>query len=542
MRYAPHLGCGASFVAILLLSPLAGQKALAAPLTQASSSPRPNILFIMADDHASHAIGAYGGRLAELNPTPNIDQLAHQGMLFKNVFCNNSICTPSRASILTGQYSQANSVRVLDEPLPPARQYLPLEMRKLGYTTAMIGKWHLTEEPAAFDFYEVLPGQGKYFDPTFDVRGPKPWPQNSFQRQGYVSDIITDLGIDWLEKRDPSKPFFLMLHHKAPHDMFEYAPRYSNYLANMDIPEPASLYVQPHFGSVATRGTNDSLIHEIGTSVSKRNPDRNAGSDFGVDQNLPEREYTHKAYQAYLHRYLRCVKGLDDNIGRLLDYLKQRDLLDNTIIVYTSDQGLMLGEHDYIDKRWMYEESMRMPFILRYPKIISPQSANELLINNTDFAPTLLALAGGKATPAYMQGHNFAPALSGLPLPDWRTATYYRYWMHLVHHDNPAHFGIRTKDYKLIFYCGLPIVMADIGKPTMVWTTNSITIQQTPAAWELYDLRHDPFETNNVYGDSKYKQVAAGLKAQLKATRSELNETDAKYPHIQTVIDAHWND
>lgn len=233
-------------------------------------------------------------------------------MRFTQAFGNNSICTPSRASILTGQYSQANGVLVLDQPLPPARHYLPREMKKAGYQTAMIGKWHLKAEPVEFDFYQVLPGQGKYFNPAFVVRGDKPWPRNTVQRQGHSSDVITDLAIEWLEHRNPAKPFFLMQHYKAPHDMFQFAPRYRDYLAAVEIREPANLYDQPSagFGSVATRGTNDSLVHRIGTSVSKRHPIRNYGMDFKVDPELPDHEYTHRAYQDYLKRYLRCVKGV----------------------------------------------------------------------------------------------------------------------------------------------------------------------------------------------------------------------------------------
>jgi arylsulfatase A-like enzyme len=528
-------------VTTLMLGSLLLARLTALPAADAPS--KPNILYLMSDDHTTQAIGAYGGRLAVLNPTPTLDRLAREGMLFQRVFCSNSICTPSRASILTGQYSQANEVLVLDQPLPPAKQHLPREMKKAGYQTAMIGKWHLTEEPAEFDFYTVLPGQGKYFDPEFIVRGDKPWPRNIVQRDGYVSDIVTDLGVEWLERRDKSKPFFLMLHHKAPHDMFEFAPRYSNYLADVTVPEPENLYGQPspRFGSVATRGTNDSLIHRIGTSVSKRHPIRNYGMDFNVDPTLPDAEYTRQAYQEYLKRYLRCVKGVDDNLARLFDYLRAKGLFDNTVIIYTSDQGMMLGEHDYIDKRWMYEESMRMPFIVRYPKLIKADSRCDLLINNTDFAPTLLELAGA-TSPDYMQGRSFARALQGEMIPDWRTATYYRYWMHLMHHDNPAHFGIRTQDFKLIFFYGLPVSMGDLGKPSMPWKKNSYRIEPTPPAWELYDLRKDPQEMHNVYTDPAYREVAAKLKQQLRQTREELSETDEKYPHLQEVIREHWND
>lgn len=514
-----------------------------ASLREASAAERPNILFIMSDDHTSQAVGAYGGRLAKLNPTPTLDQLAREGMRFDRVFCHNSICTPSRASILTGQYSQRNGVLDLDGTLPPARQYLPVEMKKAGYLTAMIGKWHLEAEPATFDYYCVLPGQGKYFNPDFIVRGDQPWPKNKIQREGHSSDVITDLTLDWLEKRDKTKPFFLMHHYKAPHDMFENAPRYDDYLKDVKIPEPENLYGQPSpgFGSVATRGTNDSLVRRIGTSISKRHPVRNYGIDFKVDPNLPDREYTHQAYQEYLKRYLRCVKGVDDNLARLLAYLKKADLLDNTLIIYTSDQGMMLGEHDYIDKRWMYEESMRMPFIVRHPKLVKAGGVNGDLINNTDFAPTLLELAGVKA-PETMQGRSFAAALTGRPLENWRTATYYRYWMHLMHHDNPAHFGIRTKDYKLIFYYGQAEKETTYGKPSMPWKKDaSYRIEPTPAAWEFYDLRNDPHENRNEYGNPKYAETIRDLKAQLKQLRSDLGETDESRPHIQKVIDAHWN-
>jgi arylsulfatase A-like enzyme len=348
---------------------------------------RPNILFIMSDDHCTQAIGAYGSRLAKLNPTPTLDRLAAEGMLFEKVFCTNSICTPSRACIMTGQYSQTNGVLTLDETLPPERHYLAIEMKKAGYQTAMIGKWHLVAEPAHFDYYKVLPGQGKYFDPDFHEKGKGAWPKNLVPHQGHSTDIITDLALAWLKQRDADKPFFMMLHYKAPHDMFENAKRHDSYLEDVEIPEPPSLYEQPQFGSVATRGPNDALVRRIGTSVSKRHPVRNYGRDFQVDPNLPDREYTHQAYQTYLKRYLRCVKGIDDNLARLFDSLRHSGLMDNTIILYTGDQGFMLGEHDYIDKRWMYEESLRMPLLIRYPPLVRPGSRTDLLVNNTDFAP-----------------------------------------------------------------------------------------------------------------------------------------------------------
>lgn len=502
---------------------------------------QPNILFIMSDDHCAQAIGAYGSRLATLNPTPTIDRLAAEGMRFENAFCTNSICTPSRASIMTGQYSQANGVLTLDERLPPERHDLAIEMKKAGYQTAMIGKWHLKDEPAHFDYYKVLPGQGKYFDPEFREKGKGPWRQNVVKHQGHSSDVITDIALEFFgSRRDADKPFFMMLHYKAPHDMFEYAPRYESYLADTEIPEPESLYHQPDFGSVATRGENDALLNRIGTSVSKRHPYRNYGQDFDVDPNLPDKEYTHRAYQAYLKKYLRCVKGVDDNLARVFGFLRERGLMDNTVILYTGDQGFMLGEHDYIDKRWMYEESMRMPLLVRYPKMIAAGARTDLLVNNTDFAPTMLDLAGAEV-PARMQGHSFASMLAGKKPAHWRTATYYRYWMHLTHHDIPAHFGIRTKRHKLIFYYGRALPKYR-GKKSMGWKPVSYPVEPTPAGWEFYDLQDDPHELVNQYHNPKYADLVARLKEQLRRQREQLNETDNDYPDFQKVIDAHWND
>ncbi len=501
---------------------------------------RPNILFIMSDDHAAPAIGAYGKRLARLNPTPNLDKLATNGLLFENCFCTNSICSPSRANILTGQYSQTNGVLVLDIPLPPERQYLPIEMRRLGYETAMVGKWHLHEEPN-FDYYKVLPGQGKYFNPSFRESTKGHWPSNTVKHEGHSTDVITDITLDWLKKRDKTKPFFLMHHYKAPHDMFKYARRYEDYLADTEIPEPASMYNQPYFGSNATRGENDRLYHRIGTSISPRHRIRNYSDMFKVDPSLPDNERTHLAYQKYLKDYLRCVKGVDDNLARLFAYLKQEGLWDNTVIIYTGDQGMMFGEHDYQDKRWMYEESMQMPFIVHYPPTIKEGRRSNLLINNTDFAPTIIEIAGGQV-PGYMQGKSFASELKGQRPENWRKATYYRYWMHLIHHDVPAHFGIRTADFKLIFFYGRHYDPTMNGKPSMAWLKTSNPVEPTPAAWEFYDLRNDPEETVNRYSDPKYAAVIEELKLELKRQRARLNETDAQYPHIQKVIDAHWND
>ncbi len=503
----------------------------------------PNIIFIMSDDHTTQAFGIYNSRLASLNPTPTLDKLGNEGIIFDNCYVTNSICTPSRACIMTGQYSHINGVIDLEGSLGNEKQFLPKEMNALGYETAIIGKWHLEKEPSAFDHYCVLPVQGDYFDPKFRIRGESEWPNNVIQKQGHSTDVITDLTLDWLKNRKKEKPFFLMHQYKAPHDMFEFAPRYSEYLEDTVIPEPASLYDNQNHGSAATKGENGELLSVIGSSVSHRNVIRNMGMHMEIPQNIEDPEYTKLAYQEYLKRYLRCVKGVDDNLKRLFDYLEEEDLMDNTIIVYTGDQGFMLGEHDYIDKRWMYDESMRMPFIIRYPNKITGGRRSDAIINNTDFAPTLIEMAGGKA-PSYMQGKSFAKIAETAEEPeDWRDATYYRYWMHMAHrHANPAHFGIRTKEHKLIFYYGKYWV--DTDNADSEWNKdswgNDFTFH-TPPAWELYDLTKDPKELNNVYEDPAYAEVKELMKQKLAEERSRLRDTDEDFPHIKSIVDEYWD-
>ena len=523
---------------------------------------KPNILFIMSDDHCDRAIGAYQGRLAALNPTPALDQLATEGMRFDNVFCTNSICTPSRASIMTGQYSHANGVYDLYDTLPGDKHDLSREMRKAGYTTAVVGKWHLKASPQHFDYYCVIAGQGRYMNPVMHTNSAGEMRQvrfdstltreiNVIDTQGHSSDVLTELTIDWLEKkRDKNKPFFLMHHFKAPHDMFVYAPRYKEYLEEADIPEPANLYDQPgpKFGSVATRGKNDELVGTIGSTISpqktKRNLTRhyrNAIQQITGRKDLTDRELTRLTYQIYLKEYLRCVKGIDDNLQRLMDCLKKNNLLENTIVIYTSDQGMFLGEHDFIDKRWMYEESIRMPLIVRWPGVVTKGSRNNWLINNTDFAPTLLEIAGTQP-PKQMQGHSFVNALKGKPEPStWRKATYYRYWMHMAHgHNNPAHFGIRTKKHKLIFFYGADYT--DIHNGRLVKNKGGNRYwKNTPPAWEFYDLEKDPVEMYNRYRDPTYANVIKDLKVLLKDQRVKLEDTDHANDRIRRIISSHWN-
>lgn len=487
----------------------------------------PNVLFIMSDDHCAQAVGAYGGRLAKLNPTPTIDRLAKEGMLFENAFCTNSICTPSRACILTGQYAHVNGVHDLGGRIEPERQYLAIEMKKAGYHTAMVGKWHLKEEPGAFDYYSVLQGQGKYFDPEFRIQGDKAWPGNTVTFKGmHSSDAITDITLKWLKNGwDRDKPFFLMHHYKAPHDMFEYAPRYEDYLADEKIPEPENLWDQPKFGSIATRGHNDELLPHIGTSIGRRNRRRNYTKQYKIDKSLSDKDAKRAAYNVYLKHYLRCVKGVDDNLKRLIGYLEEIGQLDNTVIIYTGDQGFMLGEHDYMDKRWMYEESMQMPFLVRYPKSVKAGSRSDAIVENVDYGPTMLSFAG-VMTPGYMQGRSFHEiCVKGKEPAGWKKEAYYRYWMHMAHHDNPGHVGIRTKDYKLMLYYGC----------------NYKGENRTPPGWELYDLKKDPTEVVNQYDNPKYAKVVKDLKSRLRKLRKRVGDTGEDFPQAESIIQEFWD-
>ncbi|MBC8869975.1 MAG: sulfatase [Planctomycetes bacterium] len=517
-----------SFLAIVLL---VGFLHSVVPSTAADED-RPNILFLMSDDHAVTAIGAYGGRLAPLNPTPTLDKLAAEGMVLENTFCNNSVCSPSRASILTGQYSHMNGVRSLGGRVAKEEQTLPLEMRNAGYQTAVIGKWHLGIQPLAFDYYKVLQSQGKYHNPEFFERVSPQAEESCYTQTGYCSDLIAQSSIEWLKQRDKTKPFMLLTHFKAPHGPWDAHARYDSLYADIDIPEPESLFDNQNNGSIATRGHNDELLFMIGSSVGRRHKYRShVGRDRALRPMLSvmtDDEVKRAGYQSYLKQYLRCVRGVDDNIKRLLDYFRREGELDNTIVVYTSDQGMMLGEHDYIDKRWMYEESLRMPFIVRYPKAIESGTRSDALINNTDFAPMLLDYAGVK-TPKSMQGRSFRSIMeTGKEPIDWRQATYYRYWMHMKHHYNPAHFGIRTKQWKLIFFYGVDETPGKGAAPT-------------PPAWELYDIQNDPLEMDNLHGHPEHAQTTNRLKEQLLATRVSVEDHDTDDPHIAEIVAKHWN-
>jgi arylsulfatase A-like enzyme len=455
-----------------------------------------------------------------------MDRIGEEGAVLNRCFCANAICSPSRATILTGLHSHVNGVRTLDDALDPGLITYPKILQSGGYQTAVVGKWHVHSEPQGFDNYEVLPGQGLYFDPYF-LDQSTDWSRihpnkrkQGKQHFGHVTDIITDKCLDWLEARDRNKPFLLMCHHKAPHDDFEYHPRYEHLFDGVDIPEPNSLWEDKSHRSDGSR--------EYGVTVSEKNTRRNAVETMSrpdyptgaldiADLNPIER--TKAAYQKYLKDYLRVVKGIDDSVGRLLDYLDKEGLTENTIVIYTSDQGMFLGEHDYIDKRWMFEEALQMPLLIRYPQEIQPGSVVDDMVTNVDFAPTLLDYAGFSA-PGQMQGRSFRALTVGQPPADWPNVLYYRYWMHMAHLDNPAHYGIRTPEYKLIFFYGLPLD-----------ATGALPDPTTPG-WELYDLRHDPQELRNVYEQPEYADVVRSLKERLFEMKAQVGDEDDRYPEL----------
>jgi arylsulfatase A-like enzyme len=466
----------------------------AAGLARAAVRRPPNILYIMADDHAAHAISAYGSRI---NRTPNLDRIATGGVRMTNCFCTNSICTPSRASILTGQYSSRNGVYTLNDRLDPSRDHVGKELQRAGYETAMIGKWHLASDPTGFDYWNILPGQGVYYDPAFLT------PQGRKKYTGYATDLITDFALDWLHRRNPDKPFFLMCHHKAPHRPWQPPAKYKDLFANQTIPEPDNLY--DHYAGKP---------RSVAAVAMKVGEDMNMPVDLKT-QKPPDLEgdaLRKWGYQLYIKDYLRCIQSVDDNVGRVLDYLDSSGLAANTIVIYTSDQGFFLGDHGWFDKRLMYEESLRMPFLMRYPGVIRSGTVNRDMVLNIDFAPTFLDFAGRKS-PSEIQGRSFRANVEGHTPRNWRKAMYYRYWMHNdVDHHVPAHYGVRTERWKLIYYYGKPLGTAGSRPP------------DTTPEWELLDLQADPREMRNLYHDPKYAKVVHQLKIELARLQREAGD------------------
>ncbi len=482
---------------------------------------RPNILHIMSDDHSANAISCYGGMLAGVFRTPNLDRIAREGVRADTCLCTNAICTPSRAVIMTGQYSHLNGVYTLHDDLDPARRTVAHALQDAGYQTAIVGKWHLHTEPQGFDYYNVLPNQGDYFNPRLKEKG-KPWKyrkEGGEVHEGYATDVITDVSLDWLRQRDPDKPFFLMCHHKAPHGLWEYHPRHAGLFEDIDMPEPDTLFEDK------SHRCEGSLC--VGSTMLQMSERMSGGQRGGwptgelAVTGMTDEERIRAAYQKYVKDYLRCVTAIDENVGRLLDWLDEAGIAEDTVVVYTSDQGQFLGEHEYYDKRLMYEESLRMPLLVRYPREIPASSTANGMILNLDFPETFLDYARADV-PADMQGRSARAVLAGNAPGDWRTSMYYRYWMHEM---RPAHYGVRTERYKLIFFYGRD-VLGQTGAPP------------TPAGWELYDRELDPFETHNVYSDPGYADVVRELKAELDCLRAEVGDTDEGYPEVVALREA----
>ncbi len=474
---------------------------------------RPNILYLMSDDHAYQAVGAYATLLSDVVRTPNIDRLATEGIRLENCFVTNSICTPSRAVLLTGQYSHLNGVKTFTA-LDPKRPNVAKQLQKAGYQTAVVGKWHLHSQPAGFDYWNVLPGQGRYRNPVLTEKGAK----SPRTYQGHSTDVIADLSLRWLGQRDPGKPFFLMCHFKAAHADWQPAPRFADVYQDIAIPEPENLMEECQSPTQA-RGLASLKLENMFKRRHLFGHTREETEGMTLEQT---RRYV---YQQYMKQYLRCVAGIDENVGKLLTYLDENGLTGNTVVIYTSDQGHFQGEHGFYDKRFMYEETLRVPFVARYPREIVPGSTNTDIVINTDFAPLFLDYAD-RPVPADMQGRSFRLNLAGKSPADWRMDMYYRYWLHRAHHGVPAHFGIRTREHKLIFFYGLPLGLSKVPPST--------------PTWELYDLRHDPSEMRDVYPDPAYATVIERLKGRLLELRAELKDTDADSLLMTSVIQAYW--
>lgn len=444
---------------------------------------RPNLIFIMSDDHASHAISAYG---STINKTPNIDRLAKEGMRFDNCFCTNSICAPSRAVILTGKYNHLNGVVDNGARFDGRQQTMPKLLQQAGYQTALVGKWHLKSQPTGFHYHNVLPGQGEYHNPVMIENG------NSQEHEGYVTDLITDNAISWLKKQEVSdKPFFLMLHHKAPHANWEPDEKHMELYSDKDIPYPAT------FNDGYETRTGQIKNHRLHVGPKQWGLHFKRFGEIPVG--MTTQETRRWVYQKYMKNYLRCIASVDDNVGRLLDYLDQSGLARKTVVVYTSDQGFFLGDHGLYDKRFMYEHSLRMPLLVRYPEGIKPGSTMDAIVLNLDFASTLLDYARAPI-PKDLQGQSFMDIANGKRSQDWRTAMYYRFYEKA--YGIGPHEGVRTRRHKLIHY-----LYGDRG-------------------WELYDLEKDPDELMNLYEAPETEDLVGDLKNTLRSLKRKYEIKD----------------
>jgi arylsulfatase A-like enzyme len=491
----------------------AGALAIASCWTAVTAAAdRPNIVLIFTDDHAYQAVSAYG---SGLNETPHIDRLAKEGVRFDRCYVTNSICGPSRACVLTGKYSHENGFYTNRDKFDGSQQTFPKLLQEAGYQTAIIGKWHLVTDPQGFDHWEVLPGQGRYYSPQFLT------PSGRATEKGYVTDVVTDKSLEWLRQRDPDRPFMLMMQHKAPHREWMPGPAHVADLDGKKIPEPATLFDdyenRADAARMATMRMSDLRLEEDlklyppGSSYAKHvlglmSDEARAAwktayakENKAFNESPPEGEALIRwKYQRYIKDYLRTVQSVDDSVGRLLEFLDEADLAKNTIVVYASDQGFYLGEHGWFDKRFMYEQSLRTPMLVRWPGVAKAGGIEGRIVSNLDFAETFLDAAGVEV-PADMQGRSFAPLLRGENPPDWRTTFYYHYYegppaVHTV----AEHYGVTDGRYKLIHYYKLD-------------------------QWEMFDLVDDPDEMHSVYGHPDYSAPRARMEGELKRLRSELN-------------------
>jgi arylsulfatase A-like enzyme len=492
---------------------------LLAPTLLSAQSKRPNIIFILSDDHTSQAISAYGNRHVQ---TPNIDRIAREGMLFNHAMVTNSICGPSRATLLTGKYSHKNGYPLNEKRFDNTQQTFPGLLQQHGYQTAWIGKMHLGTLPRGFDYFNILPGQGKYYNPDFIAA-----PNDTVRINGYVTNIITDLSVSWLNGRDTTRPFMLIVGEKATHR--EWLPDLPDLGAYDSIRFPLPPTFTDNYKGRMAAAQQDMTIAKTMRLKEDLKVHLNYGRDgygeysrFTPRQHQLFQEYyeqkvsreydslqprgaalTAWKYQRYMRDYLSTARSLDRNIGRILHYLDSTGLSDNTVVIYASDQGFYLGEHGWFDKRFIYEESLHTPFVMRYPGVITPGSATNNMMLNIDWAPTLLDIAGVKA-PADMQGVSFLPLVNGKgDTGNWRKDMYYHYYEYPEPHRVAPHFGIRTERYKLVRYYG-------------------------PAEyWELFDLQQDPQELHNIYHEKKQAGNIAALKQRLKTLILQYDDKDA---------------
>ncbi|MCU4164638.1 sulfatase family protein [Carboxylicivirga caseinilyticus] len=486
---------------------------------QNSVKKKPNILFIFSDDHAFQAISAYGGRLKDVAPTPNIDRIADEGMLFNRCLVTNSICGPSRATIISGKYGHLNGF-VSNEGgtrFDGSQLTFPKVLQQGGYKTGIVGKWHLGSDPTGFDYWEVLPDQGFYYNPKFIT------PDGVHEETGYVTEIITDKAIDFLNNASQSdQPFMLMVQHKAPHREWEPGPNELSLYKDVNFPEPETMFdtyegrgsaahEQDMTIAVTMRMDRDLKMFEnekLGTTTRLNEEQEKAWDavydpiiNYYKEANLTGDDLVRFKYQRYMQDYLACIAGVDKSVGKILNYLKEKGLDENTIVVYSSDQGFYLGEHGWFDKRFMYEESLRTPLLVKWPGVTKPGSKNSDIVSNLDFGETFLDMAGLEV-PEEMQGESFVPILKGNTPNDWRKNFYYHYYEYPSWHMVKRHYGIATERYKLIHF------YYDVDE------------------WELYDLQEDPMEMKNVYNDANYLSVRENLHQQLNELRMKYKDSD----------------